>query len=99
MALLEAMALARPVVAHAVGGIPDVIRHEREGLLVRLGARERMEQAVIRLLEDPALRRTLGDAARERVRARYSAQQLSAEYEQLYRLSLPGSASGEGVQP
>jgi colanic acid/amylovoran biosynthesis glycosyltransferase len=65
----EAMAHGRPVVASAVGGLLDLVTHEETGLLVPPGDAGALRAALERLLADPALRRRLGEAARERARA------------------------------
>jgi glycogen(starch) synthase len=67
MALLEAMAHGRAVVATPVGGIPSLIEDGRTGLLVSPGDPGALRAAIDRLLADPELRRRLGEAARERV--------------------------------
>jgi glycosyltransferase involved in cell wall biosynthesis len=77
---LEAMACEVPVVATAVGGIPEVVRHGDTGLLVELDARgdsgeprdaERFARALAaalnQLLGDAAMRRRMGAAGRARV--------------------------------
>ena len=63
----EAMAHARPVVASAVGGLPDMVRDGETGLLVPPRDPAALRGAVDRLLADPELRRRLGAAARERI--------------------------------
>jgi glycosyltransferase involved in cell wall biosynthesis len=55
---------ARPVVATRVGDIPGVVRHERTGLLVPVGAHEELAEAVVRLLTDPEEAGRLGRAGR-----------------------------------
>jgi glycosyltransferase involved in cell wall biosynthesis len=64
MAVLEAMAYGMPVIATPVGGIPDVIRHGREGLLVEVGNRAALTAALTRMVAEPALRASLGRGAR-----------------------------------
>jgi glycosyltransferase involved in cell wall biosynthesis len=63
----EAMAHARPVVASAVGGLPDMIRDGETGVLVPPRDPAALRAALDRLLADPELRRRLGLAARERI--------------------------------
>jgi glycosyltransferase involved in cell wall biosynthesis len=80
VALMEAMALAKPVVATRVSGLPELIEHERSGLLVEPGDTEALVGALQRLATDPALRRRLGAEGRRRVEQEFdldrSAQQL-----------------------
>jgi len=66
-ALLEAMAMERPVVASCVGGIPEVIRDGREGLLVPSGDPHALAEAICRILEDPRAGRVMGWRGRRRV--------------------------------
>jgi glycosyltransferase involved in cell wall biosynthesis len=65
--VLEAMACAKPVVASAVGGIPEQVEEARTGFLVPAADPKSIGQAVNRLLEDPALITQFGIAARNRV--------------------------------
>jgi len=64
MAILEAMANGLPVIATPVGGIPDVLRDGREGLLVEVGNRAALTTALARMAAEPALRMSLGREAR-----------------------------------
>ncbi|MEQ4498269.1 glycosyltransferase family 4 protein, partial [Nocardioides kribbensis] len=69
LAMLQAMAHGLPVVATAVGGVPEVVRDGVEGLLVPVDDPDALGAALRRLRDDPRLRRRLGTAARERVAA------------------------------
>lgn len=68
----EAMAHGKPVVAGAVGGLLDLVVDGETGLLVPPSDAEALRSALERLLNDRALRRRLGDAARERARREFS---------------------------
>jgi glycosyltransferase involved in cell wall biosynthesis len=92
MALLEGMALAKPVVATAVGGIPDVIQDGRNGLLVPPGQPALLAMAMQTLMCDRRLRDTLGAAARDTVENHFNAAATQAAYEALYAQSLAASA-------
>lgn len=70
--LVEAMACARPVVTTPIGGIPSLVSHRRNGLLVPPGDIEALTAALDELLGDDALARRLGEAGRERVAAEFS---------------------------
>tara|TARA_R110002073_G_scaffold293075_1_gene458536 strand:+ start:93733 stop:94863 length:1131 start_codon:yes stop_codon:yes gene_type:complete len=85
MALLEAMALARVVVAHDVGGIGDVLRDGLDGLVVPSKDSAALTEALKTVLMDPEMRHAMGTSARKRVEEKYSAKELSACYEALYR--------------
>lgn len=69
IALLEAMSLGLPPVVTDVGGMPEVVRHEVDGLLVSPGDACGVARSLRRLLSDSTQRACLGAAARERARA------------------------------
>jgi len=71
MAVLEAFAWGIAVVATPVGSVPEVIEHERNGLLVPVGDATALARALRRLVQDPDLRRRLGQAARQDHATRY----------------------------
>ena len=66
IAVLEAMAHRRPVIATPVGGVPEIIEHNQQGLLVPVGDVNALADAMARLVNDAPLRRALGDAAIKR---------------------------------
>jgi glycosyltransferase involved in cell wall biosynthesis len=72
MALLEAMSFGLPVIATPVGGVPEILTHEHDGLLVPPGDVAALAAAVARLTNDPELRQRLGRAARDTVAKRFS---------------------------
>jgi glycosyltransferase involved in cell wall biosynthesis len=78
LALLEGMALARPIVASAVGGIPEMIEDGVSGLLVPSDDADALAAALVSLLRDPARRARLGAAARERLATRFSREGFAA---------------------
>ncbi len=88
MALIEAMAAGLPVIATAVSGSSEVIVDGESGLLIPPADVAALEQAMIRLLADPALAAALGQAARQRVDARYGARKQAQEHLDLYRTNL-----------
>ncbi len=64
IALLEAAARARPILATSCGGIPELVEHERHALLVPPGRPDLLAESLLRLARDSALRERLGEAAR-----------------------------------
>jgi len=70
--LLEAMAMEVPVISTAIAGIPRLIEHEVNGLLVKPEDLEGLTVALGRLLDDPDCRRRLAAAARHTIETRYS---------------------------
>jgi glycosyltransferase involved in cell wall biosynthesis len=83
-ALLEAMAAGLPVVVSNVGGSPEVVQHEIDGLLVPVKDVAALAQALIRLLSDPALAQRLGLAASQRVAGNFSLDRLGRELNEIY---------------
>jgi len=84
VALIEAMAAARPVVGTRVGGVPDLVTDGETGLLVESGNSRDLSEALARLAADPLLRTRLGSAARESVRTAYTVERLVADLERIY---------------
>jgi glycosyltransferase involved in cell wall biosynthesis/tRNA A-37 threonylcarbamoyl transferase component Bud32 len=78
LSLMEAMAAGKPVVGSAISGIPELVKHEINGLLVDAAYPQRLEAAVRRLIEDPALRARLGDAGRQTVRQQFDIRRTTA---------------------
>ena len=72
ISILEAMARHRPVVASAVGGIPEVITSGVDGLLVPPADPVALADAVVTLLRDPAMRDRIGEAGYRTVAERFS---------------------------
>lgn len=84
MVLLEALALARPVVASRVGGIPDIIEHDVSGLLSEPGNADDMAHACLTLLEDDARARRLGANGRAQMEERFSAAEMASKTARVY---------------
>jgi L-malate glycosyltransferase len=85
MVLLEALALARPVVASRVGGIPEVVEHEVSGLLVPAGKEDDLARGCLRVMDDAALAQRLGCAGRKRVEKAFSAEVMAENVANVYR--------------
>jgi len=83
LAILEAMAAGRPVVASEVGSIPDMVVPEETGLLVPPDDVGRLADAIARLLADPGLARRMGEAGREQVQ-RFDVRRMVREVEDLF---------------
>lgn len=71
ISLMEAMAAGKAVVASGLSGIPELVRHEVNGLLVDAAYPQRIATAIQRLIEDPALRERLGAEGQRYVRERF----------------------------
>jgi glycosyltransferase involved in cell wall biosynthesis len=88
LALLEAMAARRPVVASAVGGIPETIRDGVDGLLVPAADPDALATAMVRLARDPRLRDRLAASGRRRVVDRFSVVASVRQVEGIYEEEL-----------
>ncbi|MGO9249715.1 MAG: glycosyltransferase family 4 protein [Solirubrobacteraceae bacterium] len=84
LAVIEYMAGAAPIVATAVGGVPELIEDGVHGLLVRPGDPVELATAIRRLLDDRPLAIQLGQAARERQRANFDVDVMVRRLEGLY---------------
>ncbi|MBM3319451.1 MAG: N-acetyl-alpha-D-glucosaminyl L-malate synthase BshA [Candidatus Eisenbacteria bacterium] len=82
---LEAMASGVPVVGYDGGGLPEVVRNGVDGALAPLGDLERMIEMTRELLQNPARRREMSRAAKERAAADFSTEKITAEYEAIYQ--------------
>jgi len=85
LALLEAMASGCAAVASNIPGIDEVVTDERDGLLVAPGDADSLARALARLADAPQRRRSLGEAARQRMEERFSLDRCVSAYETLYR--------------
>jgi glycosyltransferase involved in cell wall biosynthesis len=85
---IEALAAGRPVVATAVGGVPDVVREGVDGFLVEPGDLVGLAERLERLAADPELRARMGAAGRARVVPRYAVDRLIDDMDTLYRALL-----------
>lgn len=90
VAVLEAMSLARPIVAPTVGGIPEAITDAVDGFLVPPDDPQALAAATVRLLTDPALRSRLGANARATVLANFTVEVMVREVEDAYHEVLAG---------
>jgi len=77
--LAEAMAMELPVVSTAVAGIPELVEHDRNGLLVRPEDPVELAAAIARLLDQPRLRQALGRAGRAKVCQLFAAEKNAAQ--------------------
>lgn len=84
ISLLEAMAMGTPVIASNVGGIPEVVSHNVEALLIEPDRPVALTEAISRVLADPALSVRLASAARERYLREFRSQTMRDRYLALY---------------
>lgn len=84
MCLIEAMACGRPVIGSRIGGIPFVIGHDTDGLLVPPGDAHALAAAIVELGGDAERRSMMGACGREKAAARFSVTGLQNTYEKLF---------------
>lgn len=87
--LLEAMAVAKPLIASAAGAPREIVIDGQTGLLVNPGDAEVLAAAVARLLADPLMAQRMAEAGRQRFHDNYTIRHTIAALEGLYRELLP----------
>jgi glycosyltransferase involved in cell wall biosynthesis len=83
MTILEAYAYGKPAVGSRIGGIAEMIDHEKTGMLFEMGNARQLADCIDNLWKDKSLRQQMGRAAHEKVERKYSAE---AHYEQLMKV-------------
>jgi glycosyltransferase involved in cell wall biosynthesis len=89
VAVIEAMAAGLPIVATAVGGVPELVEHDMNGFLVPPGDCQALQRALQTLAANPGLRRGFGERGRERAR-QYSAGRMIESYAELFERIVGG---------
>jgi glycosyltransferase involved in cell wall biosynthesis len=90
--LMEAMAMGLPCISTSVAGIPELIRHGIDGLLVPPSDAPGLAQAIATLMDDPALRQRLACAGRQRVLDRFDLRHNVMRLADVFRQRLGESA-------
>jgi glycosyltransferase involved in cell wall biosynthesis len=85
--IIEALALGKPVIATAVGGIPEVVKEGVNGILIPPKSPEHVAKALERLLSDSILRKKLGEASAESVED-YTWSKIAEKYEKIYSVAV-----------
>jgi glycosyltransferase involved in cell wall biosynthesis len=83
-ALLQALAMCRPVVATDAGGVPEIIRPRETGWLVPVGEPHALAEAVLEALTDSPRARHMGEQGRKLVEAEFSLETMGERVERLY---------------
>lgn len=96
--LLEALAMARAVVATSINGITEVAQHGVTGLLVSPGKPAALANAIISLLKDRELAGRLGEAGRKLVEERFAVNRMVEEVDQFYATLLGAKGSDNAAR-
>jgi len=88
ISILEAMAAEKPVVATAIGGIPEVVIDGETGILVPPKNTDDIAGAIIELLKNPGKANTMGQKGAQRVKEKFTTQHMLVDIEELYESSL-----------
>ena len=91
--MLEAMALAKPVIATGVGGVYSVIRDGETGLVIPPSNSESLSNSILELLNDPLKARAMGESARELVRQQFRVETMVEKTVEQYQLAVQGAVS------
>jgi colanic acid/amylovoran biosynthesis glycosyltransferase len=86
--LMEAMAMEIPCVAPWVNGIPEIVTHETDGLLVPPGDAEALARAIARLMDDAEFRRALGQRARLKILEKFDLRRNTGHLADVFRQRL-----------
>ncbi len=86
--VVEAMHAGLPIITTSVGGIPELVRHEKEALLVEPGNPTALAAAVTRLAADPGLAKRLGEAAKRRAQECFSIETMVRRTAEIYEALL-----------
>jgi glycosyltransferase involved in cell wall biosynthesis len=89
--LIEAMAYAKPIVASAVGAIPEMVFENAGSQLITPCNLEQLVHALRRFMSDPVYRRASGRLARKRFESSFSAEKMAARYSEQYEACLRGA--------
>jgi glycosyltransferase involved in cell wall biosynthesis len=84
LTMMEALWSGMPIIATDTCGMHDVLRQQDNALLIPVRAPERLEKAMIQLLDDPQLRAKLGTAARQDAKQHYTWQQSAQPVQKVY---------------
>jgi glycosyltransferase involved in cell wall biosynthesis len=84
LSVIEAMAAGTPVVASAVGSVPDIIEDGVNGVLVPPSNTERLAEALARILDDPAAANQMVEHARNSVLENFTLDRMVNDYERLF---------------
>jgi len=84
-AVLEALAMKRPAVASAIGGVPEIITHGKNGFLVKPGDVDKIVEYILYLKDNPSVLRKMGEEGRRTIIEKFSKEAVLTRFINLYR--------------
>ena len=90
LSVIESMSCGLPVVTFDVGGVPEIIAHEKTGYIAKYKDPDDLLHGVNMLLDDENLRSNLGEAGEKRARELFDAKAMTQKYHELYKEALLG---------
>jgi len=97
LSIAEAMAMQKPVIACATGGVPEIITHGVDGMLVEERSAEAVAREIAALMSSAELRKQMGERARQTIRRRFSPPQQSCEAAMHYQ-NLVATSKGKALR-
>ena len=91
---LECMAAGRPIIATPLGGLSDIISDNVNGILVRENSAEALFRAIVRVYENPALRRNLSTSARNYIMENRTREKVAAHWLQIFKAAMNNDGLG-----
>jgi glycogen synthase len=87
LVFLEAMREGKPVIGCAAGGMPEIIAHEKNGLLVKPNSEDSLKAAILRLIQDGACREAMGRSGRRIFEETFTSARMAQKSARLYELA------------
>ncbi len=84
LSVIEAMSCCVPVIATNAGGLPEIIKNNKNGFLVEIGDISKASEIAIKILTDDYLSKRVGEYSRKYVKENFSKEKIVAEYEKFY---------------
>ena len=84
LSILEGMAAKLPVIATCVGAIPELLENGKLGILIQVGNYEALAEGIIQLIENPQLRETFSQQARNKICAMYDIKKIARDIDKVY---------------
>lgn len=85
LAMAEAMAMGKPIIASKIGPIAEIVKHRQTGLLVPCGDAQAIANAVIELIENKEMAEAVGESGRKHAETFFSVGGMTKKYEELYQ--------------